>query len=59
MSDCDGLCRDCTCAFPPARGGHHLSKAAEKRAWQQDVLFELLELGELYGVHANGLRDVR
>ncbi|UFQ16400.1 MULTISPECIES: hypothetical protein [Streptomyces] len=59
MSDCDGLCDDCTCAFPPAKAGRRPSKAAEKRSWQQDALFELSELGELYGINAEALRGVR
>ncbi|MES9589975.1 hypothetical protein ABWK57_14100 [Streptomyces sp. NPDC094045] len=54
--DCDGLCDDCVCAFPPAKAVKRTTKAAEKRSWRQDALFELSELGELYGVDQDVLR---
>ncbi|MER5441138.1 hypothetical protein [Streptomyces sp. NPDC002790] len=53
MPDCDGLCTDCTCASPPAKAATRPTKAAEKRSWQQEALFEMQELGELYGVQAS------
>ncbi|MER6380783.1 hypothetical protein ABT274_12470 [Streptomyces sp. NPDC001127] len=58
MPLCDGLCVNCQCPFPPNKAARRPSKAAEKRQWIQDALFELSELGELYGVDPNSLRSV-
>ncbi|MFD7173426.1 hypothetical protein [Streptomyces sp. NPDC059929] len=55
---CDGLCADCQCPFPPNRTDRRQTKAAEKRLWLQDALFELSDLGELYGIDPNSLRSV-
>ncbi|MGW1867937.1 hypothetical protein ACWCPS_20500 [Streptomyces mauvecolor] len=56
---CDGLCADCRCPFPPNPVTRRPSKAAEKRQWVQDALFELVDLGELYGIDPDSLRSVR
>ncbi|MFH8346775.1 hypothetical protein [Streptomyces sp. NPDC018045] len=59
MSDCDGLCADCACAFPPVKANRRPNRASEKRTWQQDALFELSELAELYGVDEGLIKAVR
>jgi len=56
MSACRGACPDCPYDFcVPATPKRRPSKAAE-RSWQQDALFELEELGDLYGIDLDSVR---
>ncbi|MFJ8699452.1 hypothetical protein [Streptomyces ardesiacus] len=57
MSACNGACFDCPYDFcvPDARPSR-LSKAAERQGWRQDALFELEELGDLYGIDPEAVR---
>ncbi|MEV5883104.1 hypothetical protein AB0L74_10355 [Streptomyces sp. NPDC052020] len=45
-ADCNGHCDDCTWCVPEART--QPSKAAVKRGWRQDAIFELEDLVDLY-----------
>ncbi|MGV9693340.1 hypothetical protein ACWDUX_30020 [Streptomyces sp. NPDC003444] len=49
MSACTGHCPDCPHDFcEPAKAKP--SRAAQRREWRQSALFELEELGDLYGI---------
>jgi hypothetical protein len=56
MSACNGRCFDCPYDFcGPEVPKRRPSKAAE-RSWRQDALFELEELGDLYGIDPGAVR---
>lgn len=56
MSTCNGRCLDCPYDFcGPEAPKRRPSKAAE-RSWRQDALFELEELGDLYGIDPGAVR---
>ena len=58
MSACNGHCPDCPYDFcaPPAPKAPRPTKAADRRSWRQDALFELEELGDLYDVDPKKVR---
>lgn len=55
MSACTGACPDCPYDFcVPAKP--RATRAEQRRGWRQDALFELEELGDLYGVDPDQVR---
>lgn len=56
-AQCNGHCFDCPYDFcaPEART-QRPSKAVERKGWRQDALFELAELGDLYGIDPGAVR---
>lgn len=56
-ADCNGRCDDCPYSWcVPAKTKARPSKAAERRGWRQDALFELEELGDLYEIDPDSVR---
>ncbi|MGK5496381.1 hypothetical protein [Streptomyces sp. URMC 125] len=56
-AECNGRCTDCPYDFcAPATTRARPTKAEERRGWKQDALFELEELGDLYGVDPGVVR---
>lgn len=41
---------------PRLRAADEPNRAERSRGWRQDALFELEELGDLYGIDASGVR---
>lgn len=57
MSACRGACPDCPYDFcAPATPVRRPTKAQERSGWRQDALFELDELGDLYGLDPEAVR---
>lgn len=57
MPACNGLCADCPYDFcVPETRPRRPSKAVERQGWRQDALFELEELGDLYGIDMSKVR---
>ncbi|MCF3100953.1 hypothetical protein IPZ58_05105 [Streptomyces roseoverticillatus] len=50
-ADCDGLCRRCTCPFPPAIP-QRTPRAAQARQWHRDARLDLEDLADVYGIDA-------
>jgi hypothetical protein len=56
-AQCSGACFDCPYDFcAPETPVRRLSKAAQRNGWRQDVLDELDELGDLYGLDPEAVR---
>jgi hypothetical protein len=56
-AQCSGACFDCPYDFcAPDTPVRRLSKAARRNGWRQDVLDELDELGDLYGLDPEAVR---
>jgi hypothetical protein len=54
---CNGSCPDCPydfCEQPPAKPKQ--TDAARRTSWKQDALFELEELGDLWGIDTTKVR---
>ncbi|WP_188303485.1 hypothetical protein [Streptomyces sp. CBMA123] len=43
--------------YAPSKVAH--ARAAQRRSWQQDALFELEDLGEIFGLSEATLKAVR
>ncbi len=57
MSACSGHCFDCPYDFcVPETPARRPTKAAQRSEWKQDALFELEELGDLYGIDPEKVR---
>jgi hypothetical protein len=57
MPACNGHCFDCPYDFcVPETRTRRPSKAAQRTEWRQDALFELEELGDLYGIDPEAVR---
>jgi hypothetical protein len=57
MSACNGRCFDCPYDFcVPETTSRRPSKAEERTGWRQEALFELEELGDLYGIDPQAVR---
>ncbi|MFF1450158.1 hypothetical protein ACFVYF_18765 [Streptomyces sp. NPDC058274] len=57
MSACNGHCLDCLYDFcVPETPVRRPTKAAQRSEWKQDALFELEELGDLYGIDPEAVR---
>lgn len=57
MSACNGACPDCPYDFcAPTAPATRPSKAAERQGWRQEALFELEDLGDLYGIDPGQVR---
>jgi hypothetical protein len=54
---CNGRCLDCPYDFcAPETPARRPTKAAQRNEWRQDALFELEELGDLYGIDPEAVR---
>ncbi|MFD0407304.1 MULTISPECIES: hypothetical protein [Kitasatospora] len=43
--------------YAPSKPAH--TRAAQRRSWRQDALFELEDLGEIFGISEAALKAVR
>jgi hypothetical protein len=56
-AQCNGHCFDCPYEFcVPETSPRRPTKSAQRNEWRQDALFELEELGDLYGIDPEAVR---
>lgn len=56
MSACNGRCLDCPYDFCGSEVPTRRPSKAAERSWRQDALFELEELGDLYGIDPSAVK---
>ncbi|GHF38560.1 hypothetical protein GCM10010218_19640 [Streptomyces mashuensis] len=54
-ADCDGLCRPCTCPFPPTTPRQPL-RAAQTRRWHREAQSELDDLAEFHDINPKAVK---